>query len=176
MSEHVNGWLAAYFDGELGERRARLVRDHLDACSRCREQHAALSKLRLLLGESPEAQGLLPAKQFAGQVALRLARRPSPPLWSRAATIAWGSIPALLLAAWVFAQALFLVLILSGLLLDLGLWGEALSDPALIRPFSPADAVLWNVAVSAVIGLVILSWLASWWIRQQNGRAGRATE
>ena len=70
MNEHVNGWLAAYFDGELGERRSQIVRAHLEECPSCREELAALSSLRLLLGEKPEARHLLPAKQFAGQVAL----------------------------------------------------------------------------------------------------------
>ncbi len=174
MSEHVNGWLAAYFDGELGDHRSQKVRAHLEECASCQEELATLTRLRQLLGENPEASGMLPAKQFASRVALHLSRRPSQPLWRRTATLLWGSIPAVLLTAWVFTQALFLVMTLSGIALNLGLWGP--SELAITYQFSPVDALMVNLGISALIGLMILSWLASWWIRQQSNIAHQATE
>jgi anti-sigma factor RsiW len=174
MSEHVNGWLAAYFDGELGNRRLQKVRAHLEECISCQEELATLTSLRQLLGEIPEAGGLLPAKQFASQVALQLSRCPSQPLWRRTVTVLWSSVPAMLLAAWVFAQALFLVMTLSGIALNLGLWGP--SELAITYQFSPVNALIVNLGISALLGLMILSWLASWWISQQANVAHQATE
>jgi len=42
MKEHVETWLAAYHDGELGERRRRLVEAHLAECGSCRAELDAL--------------------------------------------------------------------------------------------------------------------------------------
>ena len=173
MNEHMNGWLAAYFDGELGELRTQKVRAHLEGCPSCREELKALSSMQRLLGENPEARDLLPAKQFASQVALRLARRPAHPLWRRTVTMIWGSIPAMLLAVWVFAQALFILMMLYGIVLNLGLWPSGL---ALSYQSSPMNPLLWNLVFSTLIGLMIMSWLASWWVRQQNRMARQKTE
>jgi len=173
MNEHVNGWLAAYFDDELGERRSQKVQAHLKECEGCREELAALSNLRHLLGENPEAGDLLPANQFASQVALRLTRRPSRPLGLRAITVVWGSIPAVLLAIWVFAQALFTLMTVSGIAANLGLWG---SELVLTNRFTTLNLLLLNMGVSALIGLMLMSWLASWWIRLQDSMARQATE
>ncbi len=176
MSEHVNGWLAAYFDGELGDRRSQKVRAHLEECASCREELAKLNSLRQLLREHPEAGDLMPAKQFASQVALQLPRRPSQPLWRRTVTLVWGSIPAVLLAVWVFTQALFALTTLSGIALNLGLWGGLASELAPTFQFPPATALLWNLGISTLIGTMILSWLASWWIRKQGSNTHATTE
>jgi len=176
MNEHVNGWLTAYFDDELGELRSQKVQAHLKECEGCREELAVLSSLRQMLGENPEASDLLPANQFASQVALRLTRRPSRPLAQRAITVVWGSIPAVLLAIWVFIQTLFILTSMGGIALALGLWSDLPSGLSLTASSSPGNALLWNLGLSMLIGLALLSWLASWWIRQQGSTARQATE
>jgi len=176
MNEHVNGWLTAYFDDELGELRSQKVQAHLKECEGCREELAVLSSLRQMLGENPEASDLFPANQFASQVALRLTRRPSRPLLHRAITVVWGSIPAVLLAIWVFIQTLFILTSMGGIALALGLWSDLPSGLSLTASSSPGNALLWNLGLSMLIGLALLSWLASWWIRQQGSTARQATE
>jgi predicted anti-sigma-YlaC factor YlaD len=176
MNEHVNGWLTAYFDDELGELRSQKVQAHLKECEGCREELAALSSLRQLLGDNPEASDLLPANLFASQVALRLTRRPSHPFMQRAITVAWGSIPAVLLAIWVFIQTLFILTSMGRIAMDLGLWSDLPSGLSLAVSNSPANALMWNLGLSTLIGLAILSWLASWWIRQQDSMTRQVTE
>jgi anti-sigma factor RsiW len=173
MNDHINGWLAAYFDDELPEGRARFVRAHLEVCEACRTELASLGRLRQLLGTPPEASDLQPAKRFAGQVGLRLERRQARPIMQRALKAAWGSIPVALLIAWAFMQALLALTLLGGTALDLGLWGDVLIR---FDRLSPAGALLWQVAGSAVIGTLLLSWLASWWITQPRDHADAATE
>lgn len=173
MNEHVNGWLTAYFDGELGEQRSEKVRAHLESCPSCRHELAALRSLRDLLGENPQASDLLSAKQFAGQVALRLPRRPSRSFPRRTFRLVWGAIPAALLATWAFAQALFILITLSGLAASLGLWG---SNLLLIGHSTALNALLLNLGISGFVGVALMSWLASWWIRGQGHTTPEATE
>jgi anti-sigma factor RsiW len=168
MNEHVNGWLTAYFDGELGERRSEKVRAHLEECASCRQELAALEELRHLLGENPEAIDLLSAQRFASQVAMRLTRRPSRPFAHRAIAAVWGSIPAVLLAIWVFAQALMILLSTSGFAANLGLWG---SELVLVDSSASVSILFMYMGVSGLVGILLLSWLASWWIREQDQRA-----
>jgi anti-sigma factor RsiW len=173
MNEHVNGWLTAYFDGQLGERRSQKVREHLKECASCRKELAGLENLRHLLGENPAASGLLPAQQFASQVAMRLTRRPSRSLSQRTIRAVWGSIPAVLLTIWAIAQAMFILITISGTVANLGLWGRGL----VIADQSPAvNALLLNLGVSGLVGILLMSWLASWWIRRQGHMGRRATE
>jgi predicted anti-sigma-YlaC factor YlaD len=173
MNEHVNGWLTAYFDGELDERQSDKVRAHLEECSSCRKELAALGSLRRLLGENPEARGLLSAKQFAAQVSLRLPRRPSRSISRRAIAVAWGAIPAALLGIWAFVQTLFILIEASGLAANLGLWGNEL---ALFDTSTVLNALLLNLGVSGLVAVALMSWLASWWIRRQDRTARQATE
>ena len=176
MNEHVNGWLTAYFDGELGERHSQKVQTHLKECAGCREELASLTSMRHLLSDHPEASDLMPAKQFVSQVALQLMRRPTRPLARRAITVVWGSIPVVLLTIWVFIQTWSILTSMGGIAVDLGLWSNLPSGLSLTSSSSPANALLWNLGLSMLIGLAFLSWLASWWIRQQGSTARQATE
>jgi anti-sigma factor RsiW len=173
MSEHVNGWLTAFFDGQLGERRAQKVHEHLAECASCRAELAALEKLRHLLSENPEASGLLPAQQFASQVAMRLTRRPSRSFSQKIISVVWGSIPAVLLAIWAFTQAIFTLITFSGTVANLGLWGRGF---VIADQSTAVNALLLNLGVSGLVGILLMSWLASWWIRRQGQIGRRATE
>lgn len=173
MNEHVNGWLTAYFDGQLGERRSQAVREHLKDCASCREKLAALDKLRQLLREHPEASDLLPAQQFASQVAMRLTRRPSRSGSQRTIRAVWGSIPAVLLAIWTFTQAMFILLSTSGFAANLGLWG---SQQAIMDPSASVSVLLSYLGISGLIGILLMSWVASWWILRQENMGRKATE
>jgi predicted anti-sigma-YlaC factor YlaD len=176
MSEHINGWLVAYHDGELGERRSKKVAAHLENCEVCREELEKLSSLRLLLQENPEASDLMSLDRFVAQVGLRLQHRPTRTTFQRTLAALWILIPAGMLGIWAFAQALSSAVSLMEVALDLGLWGDlagvfaATSQNTLLGSFS------WKLGVSIVIGLISLSWLASWWISQQANQARKATE
>jgi anti-sigma factor RsiW len=176
MNEHVNGWLMAYYDGELGEHRARIVAAHLETCASCRAELAKLDALRKMLQDAPQAQELMKPQQFIANLGLRLPDRPNRPTWRRWLSALWQSIPILLLLTWAFSQALLLVISLGGMALDLGLGSALPNGLSDISPPSPMHTLPLSLGLSALIGLMLLSWVASWWIRRQGGNSLWATE
>lgn len=46
--------LAAWVDGELSESRSRELTDHVEGCSRCRDEVRSLERLSAVLGDLPE--------------------------------------------------------------------------------------------------------------------------
>lgn len=176
MSDHVNGWLTAYFDGELGERKSHKVEAHLGECRSCRMELERLIAMRALLQEHPEATTLIPAELFVAQVGLQLPRRSGRPITRSGLETIWRLVPVLLLSTWVFVQTLFIMTTLTGFAFDLGLWSDL---PDGLSPFSPpglSTTVVWNLGLSALIGILLLSWVASWWIRSHNAPQEWITE
>lgn len=170
MIEHVTAWLGAYHDGELGGRRSRQVEAHMADCASCRAELESLRALTALLQESPVPVGLMPAERFVAQVGLRLPRRPVQPAWRRALEVGWRLTPAGLLGAWAFIQAVFVVSRAVLVALELVLGGSV--TVALRAGFLGIGAFGWfwvfNLALSGAIGLLLWSWLASWWARRQQ--------
>ena len=198
MSEHVTAWLGAYYDGELHGRRLRQVETHLAHCATCRAELESLRALTTLLQESPVAVGLASPERFVARVGLRLPRHPERTAWQRTLEIGWRLAPLSLIGAWTFVQAVFavsrgmLVALRMGLRGDLAAWLPAtlqqgtwltevlsFSDTGLnnvgrvvLQLLSDGGPLGWNVTLYivslAVIGLLYLSWLASWWARHQH--------
>jgi predicted anti-sigma-YlaC factor YlaD len=176
MSEHINGWLAAYFDSQLGERRTQKVEVHLKDCKECRQELERLSGLRGLLQENPEASDLMSADRFVAQVGLRLQPRPTRTRTQRALSAMWISIPIVMLGIWAFSLTLTTLTGLAEFAIDAGLW-NSLGD--IFSPTSQTgflSSINWRIGVSLVTGLISLSWLASWWISQQDNRTQKRTE
>ena len=198
MMEHVSAWLEAYHDGELSKRRSRQVEAYVADCASCRAELEALRALTGLLQESPAPLGLMSPERFVAQVGLRLPRRPVQPAWRRALEAGWRLAPAGLLGTWAFVQALIIVsgIVLTGI--DVGLAGDVAAAllPAqqpnwglieIIRlagvDLSDASRFMLDilgtgtglslttfasVINSVVFGLLLWSWLASWWARHQH--------
>ncbi len=195
---HVTSWLQAYHDGELQGRRLRQVQTHLEHCEMCRAELEGFQALTALLQKSPAPQGLTQPDRFVAQVGLRLPRRPTQSTWHRALETGWRLIPVGLLGAWAFVQAVFLTFSVVMGALELGLGGDAaaallpasqqgswLNDVLSLSSANLADfgqivlqllneggplgwGVTLNLAAMFVIGLLYLSWLASWWARRQH--------
>ena len=198
MMEHVSAWLEVYHDGELSGRRSRQVEAHVADCASCRAELESLRALTGLLQESPSPAGLMSPDRFVAQVGLRLPRRPVQPAWRRALEVSWRLAPAGLLSAWAFAQAVIIVsgIVLTGI--DFGLAGDVgAALPAdmgasswLIGIIGLAHAdlgtaaqyvldllragfgVSWtgvlSLVASTIFGLLLWSWLASWWAHHQR--------
>ena len=201
MDEHVNQWLGAYLDGELNGEKQRMVKAHLAHCQFCQAELEVVSHLSTLLKTAGRENKLTPDARFAAQVALKLPRRQDPPLGSTAARISWWLIPAGILGAWVFLQA---VLVVSNLTLAASLasplsgslaWLSGLSGQNLVtsavlslvdgRLGQTASSLLlyagdgtalgWNLLVpvvfQAALALLFVSWLAVWWFRNYSKRS-----
>jgi predicted anti-sigma-YlaC factor YlaD len=200
MNEHVTLWLGAYHDGELQGRRMQQVEAHLADCAACRAELEELQALTALLQESPAPEYRTSPERFAAQVGLRLPRRPVQPTWKTILETGWRLTPVGLLGAWAFVQSVFVVATVVLYALQIGTLGETItawlpplgeSWLAQISRLSSASlneagsAVLnllsllsWSTVLSfgvlGVIGLLYLSWLASWWARRQHNNGDRA--
>jgi predicted anti-sigma-YlaC factor YlaD len=198
MNNHVTNWLGAYLDGELQGRRLQQVEDHLVQCAACRADLEEMQALSVLLQESPSAQGLASAERFVAQVGLRLPREQKQPVWWRALVTGWRLAPVGLVGAWAFTQALFLMTSAALIALQLGLGGDALAGllptsqqgtwlsmglslsgaslsevaEVILRLLANGGPLGWaamlNFAATAVIGLMIWSWLAGWCVRHRR--------
>jgi len=169
MDEHVHAWLEAYHDGELHGRRLQQVESHLASCMACQAEWEKLQSLSALLQESPPPTNLTPPDRFVAQVGLRLPRRQEGADRQRSFKMSWRAIPFGLFGMWVFVQALFIVIGLILLGLNFGL-GDFISQTVSIS-LNGTELLVWsiglNVGLSLVIGLLYLSWLASWWANRQ---------
>jgi predicted anti-sigma-YlaC factor YlaD len=174
MKQHVEKWLAAYHDGELDGKQLKQVEAHLEACQPCRRELEKLAVLRSLLLLSPEPEGLLPAERFVAQVGLRLPRRSHQTPLRQGLGLAWRAVPFFLFTAWIFIQV---VITQSGwlqALVDLGLWDELATLGASAVP-DAGTLLLWDLALSGLIGIALLGWVASWWMRETH-KSRLATE
>jgi len=196
MNQHVTTWLEAYHDGELHGLRLRQVETHLAQCTACRAELEGLRALSALLQESPATERLTSPDRFVAQVGLRLARRPEQPVRRQVLETGWRLVPAGLLGAWAFVQAVFTVA--GGVFIALGLGGDAVTG--VLPNWSGSwltQALAWtgvrlggverialqllstlgwltvlNFALLIVIGLLFWSWLASWWVRRRRHQTG----
>ncbi len=199
MNHHPSPtWLAAYHDGELNERQAHLLEAHLQTCAQCQRARAELQSLTALLAEVPLPDPQTAPETFVTQVGLRMPRRPVQSEWQRALRAAWHWAPAGLLGAWAFLQAAFFVTSLVLILVAYLPGAEALArwlpqgssffgQAASLGSASPLEigsfglevlrgggilgwGLTLDLLLSALLGLIALSWLASWWIQKSNGQ------
>lgn len=114
IGEHVLQELEAYYDGQLHGAQQKRIAAHLEICTECRAKLARLERLSALLGEVPVPKGQLTPERFTAQVRLQLQPREAP-----ARRRHHWVIPALLVGAWAFLEAVWVVS--SGLLIALTL-------------------------------------------------------
>ena len=196
-NEHITQWLEAYHDGELSDRRARRVEAHLESCESCQHELAQLRMLSSLLAEVPLPENLTQLDTFVAQVGLRLPRKPEQTTRQRVLHRGWQVAPVGILGTWVFIQAAFfltgiLMWVLQVIPIDeqfasilpsgTSLFGEAMALQGaglpeygrfglnLIRGGGPFGwGITLNLSLTIIVGLLYLSWLASWWIQKSNG-------
>jgi anti-sigma factor RsiW len=201
MDEHVNQWLGAYLDGELNTEKRRMVKAHLETCRACRAELEELASLSHLLQTTAKDNSLARDARFAAQVALKLPRRQEQPLSATVTRIAWWLVPAGILGAWVFLQA---VLVVSSLAQAAGLAGSQSGSLAWLSGLNGQNAITsavlslldgrlgqtassllyylgngtdlgWNLVVpvvfQAALALLFASWLAAWWFRNYSKRS-----
>lgn len=191
-AEHIHKWLSAYDDGELSKTERAQVEAHLEACAQCWSELQSLRSLSSLLQESAAPEPDLSREQFLSAVLERLPEvRPAAP-WRRALWAGWQAAPLVLLLGWVF-QRMLAWMVSAFLFADLAGWlsleslgpADAPGGPqvlllywlqlmgALLQTFTPLGLGtswlsneflgLWS---SAVLVLLLASWLVSWWMFQ----------
>jgi anti-sigma factor RsiW len=185
MNGHIEAWIDAYLDNELGGSQRQQIETHIIRCQNCKEMLEQRRALSGLLQQVPPAAHLKPEKQFTAEVGLRLARRQLPDrLQSRIVRLGWHLIPVGLLLTLAFIQAVVILRYMLALFpsasetlmalsalpaLPIEIPG-ALSDLlSLLGVFNLLD---WNwltgFAALGITGFLYLGWLAVWWVRNQH--------
>jgi hypothetical protein len=73
-----------------------------------------------------------------------------------------------LIGTWAFTQTVFILSALFIVIGWLGLGGELVSSLAGLTRGNFQQAILLNLALTALTGIFSLSWLASWWVSRSN--------
>lgn len=191
MTGHVDAWLTAYYDGELGGRRLREVEAHLAECEACRAQLDELAGLSALLMDAPQPADLTPPDRFVAQVQLQLPRQPvEAGCRPRAVELGWNLAPLGLFAVWAFIQAVAIVSEVVEVALEQGWGGEALRSvlaapvaaPDWVAQISTANRITFqvlagtplegllplNLWITGLVGVLAGVWLALWLLRQRR--------
>ena len=198
MNDHVIQWLEAYHDNELKDHRTRQVELHLEECETCRNELKEIQALSSFLVEWPNPSPLTPPETFVTQVGLQLPRKPRQTNWQRAYQTVWRLTPFGILAVWTFLQAAILVTGLITVAMRIVPGGDQIASLLPSQPdvsitnalssselnpleigrlsleFMGAGSPLgWfptlSMGLTIIVGLLYLSWLASWWVQQSNG-------
>lgn len=196
MSEHVKELLHAYHDGELAEWQAEQVETHLVECKSCREVLEDLRQLSDLLQSVPEMEASAAPDEFVRQVERRLKPLPRQSGWGSGFGMSWQLAPLGMLLVLVFVQTTLQLNNLVTMLGLLG--GEQVEKSlALLQARVPAGLPIslpnyglnavsglpwerlgvgaffdfdltFSLTLPAMISLLAVSWLAGWWVAQQN--------
>jgi predicted anti-sigma-YlaC factor YlaD len=205
MSEHVNEWLNAYLDGELSSARLRQVENHLAECDECRTELDEIQGLSALLRETAPTGKFISTERFVSNLTLNLPRRPEPPQTRKVLEIGWWLIPVGVLGAWAFLQVTLSLSSLVLAASDAGLLGNTFTWLQVNPPQAEWFATLTNLFGSqlgftsqmvfsrlnnadlfihsligpflwqAILAVIYLGWLASWWFRQQGQSSNSGT-
>jgi hypothetical protein len=199
MNEHVTQWLEAYYDGELKGRRAQHIEAHVASCESCRKELEDIQMLSALLTSAPAASNLTSPETFVAQVGLRLPRQPEARTWQRVYRTGWRLAPFGILATWAFLQASIFVTGLFNLGLQIIPGGDQIagvlssqSGLTLAEGLTSSNLSLFNLGkfgldflwdgsilgwlptlslgLTILVGMLYLSWLASWWVRESNNK------
>ena len=186
-------------DGELRGRRLREVEDHLRDCDFCRAELEDLRQLSAKLKSLPPAGASLAADRFAAKVMMQLPQGPSRSKPQNMASVIWWLVPAALLFTWAFIQTtdhvsdLFNMILGAGIIKNSGgwilansprgnwyagllRWGQSsLTDSSWLNIQLLGDVQLFmlkfldSLVPMAVLGMLLWSWLAGWWLYQRQG-------
>jgi hypothetical protein len=190
MHDDMRTLLNAYLDGELQGTRLLEIKRHLAACESCRNELKELRHVSDLLQAAPSPE-FMPADRFVSNLNLRLPRRSGRELPSKPGSLAWWLVPAGLMSAWFFVQAVFS---LSGMLTTAqvtGLFGNAtawlgggqqtawfgavtgmfgrdvVGSTAILPLLNQISVVGMNLFIGflwqVLIAFLYMAWMVAWW-------------
>lgn len=187
MNQHIETLIDAYLDGELSEKQVRNVESHIENCPECLVQIEKRQHLSSMLNAVPGYSSDKSSEQFTLEVNLLLPRQQKKPK-NLLSNLIWISIPLVLLAAFVFIQAIAWISNIFALFpgadqlfvdsitgsnvgFHLIPWLQTLIDGAMIW-FGVDWIFQWNLITyifsMIIIGILYLLWLAGWFVRNDQ--------
>lgn len=188
MNQHIETWIDAYLDGELNEKQISKFEKHLETCPECLVMIEEREKLSNLLQGYDLPEPYKPVNQFVHDINLLLPREQTPLIRKHRTGGSWLLISIGLLIILTFTQVINL---LSNLFLLIPGADRVLDQAATIPAFLQS-AVPWlqlffeqwftfsgwgffyvsltftSIALTGLLSLIYLSWLAFWWANQLN--------
>lgn len=191
MEDHIHVWINAYYDGELHGERLRQAEAHLEECQLCQQELAQYRRLSALLQEAPVPEFEAPVSNFDTLPSTDQPAAAPAANWKKVFKAGWLTFPFVLIVVWALFQAGLLIAGLAGAsglsgdlwegLAGIFLWPslsslvgrwmiqEAAGELSKLFPvFSPAvgslQIALLNLIATAVTGIFLWSWIASWWV------------
>lgn len=199
MSEHVIKLLDAYHDGELNQWQVEQVEAHLAECPDCRRELESLQRLSDLLRSAPDMETAASPEDFVRRVQRGLDNAPRHSSWRSGFRLSWQLAPLGMMLVLVFVQTTLQLSNIVSVLGVVG--NEQVGDGvALLQQrlgaglpielpnygINAVSGLPWgslgigalfgfdltfSLTLPAMISLLALSWLAGWWVAQQNRKS-----
>ncbi len=188
MNQHIEAWIDAYLDGELNERQIARFEKHLETCPECLVMIEEREKLTRMLQAYQLPENYKHTEQFVDEINMLLPREQIPVIKKQRMGGIWLLISIGLLITLTFTQVINLIS--NVLLLIPG--ADWLVDQVAALPAFLETAVPWvqlffeqwftfsgwgffygsltftSIALTGLLTLIYLSWLAFWWANQLN--------
>ncbi len=188
MNQHIETWIDAYLDGELNEKQSSRFERHLAGCPACQQRIEERDKLSRLLQGYSLPKNVKNTQQFVADLKLLLPREQAPAHKKRPTGGIGLLISIGLLIALTFTQVINwfsnLVLLLPGAdwlvdqlagiphFLQVGLpWVQLFFEQWFTFSgwgFFYGSLTFTSIALTALLTLIYLSWLAFWFSSQLN--------
>lgn len=185
MKDHITDLLDLYLDGELGAQAALSIEAHLMECGGCSQELSRRQSLSALIRSQPGMRSRKSNREFTFEVMARIINvSETSKEKGNKQEIAWFMIPVLLVAGLVFLQTVW---VQSSLVSFVPPISEMLDPSQILLPFSFAipsvfsqvfrllpGSSIWSlnwvstVILAIALGFLYISWLAGWWIKNQN--------
>jgi predicted anti-sigma-YlaC factor YlaD len=184
MTDHMTELIDLYLDGETKPSQTSEVEQHLKICEDCSKAVAQRRRLSKLIQAHPRIINTKSDRQFAREVMSRISRQPvEQTIKTAGLEPGWIGIPLLLVLGLAFIQAVWVE---TSVMRFIPQVGEVLDPSQYLLPFSFAmptflgqiiqllpRLTMWSwslssaVILSAVLGVLYVSWLAGWWVKVQ---------
>ncbi len=185
MTDHITDLIDLYLDGEIGSRVAGEIDLHLAECAECTRELSRRRRLSALIRSQPGMKSRKNNREFTEEVMAGITHSSEAGYENNnKLEIAWLIVPVFLVVGLAFLQTVW---VQSSLVSYVPPINEILDPSQILLPFSfaipstfnqvirllPGSSIWsWNGISTGILAIALgslyLSWLAGWWVKNQN--------